>query len=955
MHDVSFACRLILTISLLAGHGLHAQSQAPQTVQLPITRDTWVSNYHSEVNGNNGRSGRLKLKGIQELSLIDLSTRPLGRRRIRHAEISLRSVSRDRLLRVSVSTVASPWTEGTGTSYTPKADGASFAMAQQGQRTWTRAGGDLSCVINGNGHTRWSTAPATPPDANQRQRIRFDPIILAAVRADLSCGLALTDDIGHEYERRGDRFTFKPFRNRFVASRHWRPGTAPLIHVQLGEMDTTPPRPVSQLSQVHDDLPPGQAKIQFSPPADNDLLGYRLYWIDPKQPDQRHRVPRYLVPFAEAHANTVTVHLYDLNWQPGKTYQLMVEPVDRTANPGPIAACRVTASSAKPLSLPTSTRHCTDPTAPTLNIGNVQLQIVDMLDKIDITTGRMIPAQPEGYGNDNHRYRSDPLQITVDGARNAHVGFQIVCKGAANQCTIRCQFQTPGQPTIRPNLYRFEYLKTKAGIVGDPLSPTTMPTKLPAARQPIPGQQYTCFLIDWHIPHRMQPGICQGQLIIDIDGRRQLIPIQLTVRRFMLPDRLSFVPEMNCYQLPPAPGSTAYYRLAHAHRTCLNRLPYGWRGRHVRVAPAWRNGQFDFTKWDRQVGPLLDGSAFADLPRAGVPVDVFYLPINEDWPIGFDEHFKGGYWPNDALSDHYRSQWIDAMHQLAKHLAEKQWQQTVFQCYLNNKIYHKQDQWQRSSAAWIFDEPVNLQDFAALRWYARAFAQATTEYRRIKLAFRGDISRPQWQRNTLDGLMQVNVVGGDFGKYHRMVDQRREQFNQKLIPYGGSNRLDKPNTQPVGWCIQSWLSNGDGVLPWQTVGNAGAWHKPDSLALFYPGQPVGQTGPVPSVRLKAYRQGQQLTEYLTIWQQLTGRPRWACRKAVTNILNLQNQIARQNDQDAGVVRFDRLTPAQLAKLQRTLGEHLDRFQIPDQRSRNNWHPTAPEANALKPLHDGQAN
>ncbi|MDD8047924.1 MAG: hypothetical protein PHF14_15780, partial [Verrucomicrobiota bacterium] len=55
---------VLLSIALLhcpsAAHADH-----PKPLKIPITRDTWVSSYSSEVNGNNGGAQRLKTKGIQ--------------------------------------------------------------------------------------------------------------------------------------------------------------------------------------------------------------------------------------------------------------------------------------------------------------------------------------------------------------------------------------------------------------------------------------------------------------------------------------------------------------------------------------------------------------------------------------------------------------------------------------------------------------------------------------------------------------------------------------------------------------------------------------------------------------------------------------------------------------------------------------------------------------------------
>ena len=54
------------------------------------------------------------------------------------------------------------------------------------------------------------------------------------------------------------------------------------------------------------------------------------------------------------------------------------------------------------------------------------------------------------------------------------------------------------------------------------------------------------------------------------------LDVALQVWDFTLPDYLSFLPEMNCYGLPE--NERAYYRLAHRHRTVINRVPYSQRG-----------------------------------------------------------------------------------------------------------------------------------------------------------------------------------------------------------------------------------------------------------------------------------------------------------------------------------------------------------------------------------------
>src|SRR5262249_12555049 len=133
-----------------------------------------------------------------------------------------------------------------------------------------------------------------------------------------------------------------------------------------------------------------------------------------------------------------------------------------------------------------------------------------------------------------------------------------------------------------------------------------------------------------YVPHEAEPGEHKGRLVLKVDGASQALDVSLRVWDFALPDHLSFLPEMNCYDLPA--DERDYNRLAHRHRTVLNRVPYHQNGRVADgCAPAWDGRKLDWSAWDRRFGPLLDGSAFADLPRRGVPLECFYLPLHENW------------------------------------------------------------------------------------------------------------------------------------------------------------------------------------------------------------------------------------------------------------------------------------------------------------------------------------
>jgi hypothetical protein len=362
---------------------------------------------------------------------------------------------------------------------------------------------------------------------------------------------------------------------------------------------------------------------------------------------------------------------------------------------------------------------------------------------------------------------------------------------------------------------------------------------------------------------------------------------------------------------------------------------------------------FGWSDWDRRFGPLLDGSAFADLPRKGVPVDVFYLPLHENWPSPMEGNYNGDYWADRAFPESYRRAFVAASRGMAEHFRAKGWTGTLFQCLLNNKVDFKRRGWSHGSSPWLLDEPASFQDYWALRYFARAFheginqangsstaparaASAAQSSSWPRMVFRADISRPQWRRDSLDGLLDYHVVGGAVREYPRLVFDRKRALGEIVLEYGSTNPVEGSNVQPAAWCLDSWSLGTDGVIPWQTVGNSDSWERADELSLFYPGRGRGQGGAgagpnesnpgvIPSIRLKAYRRGQQDVEYLTLWALLRHEPRWAVGRQVRAALNLAGTrrgtwIA--GAEDAGRIDYARLRPQDLWALRVRIGEAL---------------------------------
>ena len=396
-----------------------------------------------------------------------------------------------------------------------------------------------------------------------------------------------------------------------------------------------------------------------------------------------------------------------------------------------------------------------------------------------------------------------------------------------------------------------------------------------------------------------------------------------------MPDHLSFLPEMNCYGLPE--DERDYYRLAHRHRTVLNRVPYNQNGQMPgRLRPVWdsRRLSFDWSSWDRRFGPLLDGSAFADLPRKSVPVECFYLPLHENWPSPMEGNYNGDYWADRAFPSRIARRLSlprgrsprtcrqgldrDALPGLPQQQEQLQGQRLVAR--LVAVAPGRAGQLPGLLGAALFRPGLSRRDQPGIATNTR-----TARVVSPRLVFRADISRPQWRRDSLDGLLDDHVVGSAMRDYPRLVFERKRTLGEIILEYGSTNPVEGSNVQPLGVVSRRLVAGGRRDHSLANRGNADSWNHADELALFYPHPEENSAGairnkslaPIPSIRLKAYRRGQQDVEYLTLWSQLHEQPRWAVGPQVRAALKLagtRRATGFSGADDAGMIDYARLRP-----------------------------------------------
>jgi len=913
----------VLTIAfiLLANPRAGAQ-QKPQgkPVRLPVTRDTWFSQVGNEINCNTGGSSRLKLKSYQEMSLVDIDPAAIKGHVIQGATLHVRSTGQPALRRVTVGSFGADWVEGTADTYTVQKGSSSFAARRTPDVPWTVPGSDLCAAMLGQGGTLWRMADAFPPDDKGWQKIAVDPAVVAARSAGISYGFLLFDDTGSEWTRQGEKFALNHMPNRFVYSREGGAANAPYLMVYLGEKDTEPPERPTGLQSDATGLPAGEAWLSWVTPADVGPAGTVGFFVtvDGKE------VPRYLIPLAGKTGERVRMRLRDLDLKAGAKVEVGVRAVDGAGNVGAAATATVTVSGHVVPELPGARGKPFTDGAPLPKLAGAEVAILDELDKVQPVTGAMVPKHADAYLAANHLWSAKERELCLHAARNEFVAFQILLRGAVADVKPELVLND-GARGVKASFGRYVHVPTAAGPLPDPVVPLRGAFAVPTPEEKLDGQKSGSLHCEVYVPHDTPAGTHTGKLILQAGEQRLELKVLLQVWNFTLPDSLSFLPEMNCYGLPE--NERDYYRLAHVHRTVLNRVPYSQSGNvHSGCAPEWDGKQLDWTAWDKRFGPLLDGSAFADLPRKSVPIDCLYLPLHENWPTKIDPNYNGSYWADRAFKAGYRDAFVSVSRGFAEHCTARGWQDTLFHCFFNGKVNFKQNGWSRGSCPWLLDEPANFQDFWALRYFGAAFHEGVRQTNsKAKMVFRCDISRPEWQRTSLDGLLDYNVVAGSMRTYRRLVFDRKEAESQLVIEYGGANPLTEANMQAVGWSIDAWSMGADGVLPWQVLGRDDSWKKADAEALFYPGKPAGEAGPVPSVRLKAFRRGQQDVEYLTLLAQQLKQPRWAIGQRVREALRLAG--VRQGSgfvggEDAGTVAFGRLLPQDVWAVRVQVGQAL---------------------------------
>ncbi|HAU39291.1 MAG TPA: hypothetical protein DCX07_16475 [Phycisphaerales bacterium] len=916
-----------------------------ETRRLPVTADVGICAHPKETALNTGGNGRVRVKGNEHYYLFAFDTQPIRALRVTAATLHVK-LAQGHLRKVAFCTVPAAWKEGSAVNK-PQEGAVCFTHLAypnvpwplEGRaegRTGDRAGGTMMDATFNSPQMRWETSDVKAGRDGWLE-IAIAPELVQACALGLSHGLVMADEKGQTRENH-DIFTREQANARpyLTVEGDPQPANVPLPKVAHVAFEAFPPAA---------DLDSGAIRV--------GLGGWREHCLATKVS---------ILNGPEPICPPVTVFSGDevilRGLKPAGQYTVQVS--FRTAHPNDFGQVEVvTASAAMAV-----------PVVPDLKPPKAMPRVYSSAAG---WRAELLPASsaPSAGGPTGDLAADMPVPVSP---RNAWAGMQVLLLPPGGKATdvslsldeLRDASETrwlTRLPLKEIRLSRVWHVPDKAGRwhaeVCVPL-PNGGKFDIPWAANKVPGQVNQAVFVDVWVPKEAPPGLYAGTLRVWAGGKEVLaVPLSLDVANAALPDEFRIVGDMNTYGSPAgAMGEREsdpaaylemerkYYRLAHAHRMTLNVLPYSQSGQvHWRGAPTIApDGSLDWREWDERYGPLLAGEAFSAKhgyvgPGKDTPICHMYLPLHENWPAPLAKHFKP--WPPpkdyqaflqwsadlpeieeclDGQLGPYGWAWRGALVNCVSHAHKIAGGGTRFQVYLNNK-YSFREKGGRGISLWLLDEPMFADDFLALRHFGK-LVQSMRQLHvptpgEEKVAFRIDISRPTHQRNWLDGVVDLNVCGGQLYEQRRLIERRKRLFGEEYWDYHMPPSFAGDNLPWSAWPVRSFCWGATGTLPWQTIGSDGDLGQADETALMYPGRKFGLDGPVASLRMKAWRDGLQDAELLRMLKAKQGWYDVQLRAFVAAALNLDGaKDGRDPSPDAGIVTFRGVTAGKIDTLRR---------------------------------------
>ena len=862
---------------------------AQQTASLPAVSDNSIIMVDGEWAQNSGQQSRIRIKGNQHIVAMAFDLSAIAGRRVRKATLVC-TQGENQIAGISVSTIASPWDENLSNGLTAGIEGTD---------DWGYKGARFPAVSGGNSFTLVSQTTSVVRDGQYHWDV--SPDMVHAMAIGIAHGLAI-----HEHDADYGR-------NPTIFS-HEQSGKKPFLLVEFDEQPEPTPEPATKLQIASADST--SARLLLTAPSSGFAYEVTLNG----RPLGRHNIPL----IEEGQQQTIFLRDLPASVVANRQFEIQVVTLNRTGKRSQGSVVRGGVWNTDAVEKPTVV---IPPLSPSIIPG---LGVVPVLDKFD-DSGQPVGELAEDYRIHNAIYNGQRIRLA--GAAGEVLGFQLLLRSDKDtKVSVKVELD---DPEMRIDLQQAVYVPANRRMIPDPLLP--MPESIV-----IKAETDQAVIADIFVPFDASPGFRHGTVTLS-DGR--VVPIEIEVHAFALPREATFFCEMNGYGLPDHVDEYyALQQIAYDHRIHANILHYS----HNTAAPGSRKSNLDMRlrsgrrmdnkKYDNILpnaasgywndfveafGPYLDGSFFKDGHRGSIAAPGFYLTFHESWPLNCRAYFDGNPDAYEAFSakPEYARTYVNILQDFA-HLAEsKGWKRTGFQVYLNNKGSLNEN----TKAPWILDEPSGFWDYRALQYYGELTDRGRVVAPEVKIDYRIDISRPEYCRGQLSQRSDLWIVSSwAFQHYRRLVMDHIELHGLKAWVYGTSNPVHETNRNIQAWALDTWQDGGTGIVPWQTIDKSGkALQEADQLGLFiFDKDSSGKTVIRQSMRLKAYREAQQLIEYLNLLQRKRGWTQDQMRRFVQQYVNLDAQVNKLNEADAGTTGFGRLSASGLETLRMATAQLL---------------------------------
>jgi hypothetical protein len=951
---------------------------AGQTV-CPCTADASVASVGREAAQNSGTSEKIKIKGRENQLIMEFDLSGIPKDAVIESATLRVQVTQPnfRFNQVAVSSVSTDWAEGRGRAIDGEGEsgpgGVCFNWPKTKDSLWAGPGSTIADVTWGNGGSvaNYGFAKA---EGDDWWTIPVDPRVVAAMRAD-SFGLIVQEESGWWAGKNA---------NINVYSRE-KKGSAPTLIVNWADADKAAPAPVKDIRVSTENLDDGQAVLEFAcGGVKGPALGCEIRYLAGEKVTEKNWAsakvaPRWQTPRPAPAGQKVRAWITDL--QPGAGYSFAIVAYDQSGNRSAMAATDVVKLPKTEAPRLGQLKAVDQPGGSPIDVaGKMALWATDELTKVDPVSGKILDGSTyteTGARKGSHVWDGKTHTVRLTALKGEVAAFNLVIEaldGSLADVKVKAgDLVGPNDakiPATRFTPHRVWYVESKKGDAstwyGDPTPVLDKPLQIPAADNKVEGQKNQSVYMDLALPQKLPAGTYRGQLAVESAAAKGSIGVEVQVLDLEMPAELSYVIELNAYGCGKDRDLwLAMHRLAHLHRTGYNALSYGHcESVTVPFMPTieGHGAKAKVTDWsehDKWVGPLLDGSAFADLPRGPVPIPHWYLPFHENYPEKIREHYaKPEFFEDKPLNENgvldyaewkdiiaasdvdireaFDKTWQEGADTIARqyrdHFINKGWTKTQFQIFCNNKHYFREPKTQNpnenggyklATSLWTLDEPSFGRDFRALGYIYHVFTKPLVGAP-LDVVTRGDVSRPEWQGDRLDGLPNLVVVSSALYRYPSIIQGRQVLHGDRYWFYGGGNSPTGDNSSLAAVYIKTWTMGVDGGLAYWTSFGGGkeGWDQPEQLAVVFLNGGKGYAGPVATTRLKAQRRAQQDIELMNMLARQPGWNRNRVARAIAAAVNLTSSTVAKGADDPGQTSFKSIHAADLAKIRLALAKEI---------------------------------